>query len=326
MAAVLGPIDTILANKFVHAMAEVDESPRISVTNSPRGTVKDTPKTNIFKMGPELLYEGQGKINDNINLTTNTATPGEEGDVINANTTTTTMGNEGLEPPTLEDTNKDVKGDDRRRLRKQSKQRKRRLKATQQWRSQWTMHMGQVEYEPAHFSGTRVPHWNLMCPTGRAQNHPAADLLLDWATLGCPTRTGRNWTREEIWEAVERGPHRSARSPDAHEHFAEEIKEKNRKKQARLVAWDNIKDNPPAQLKISPIAAIPHNQKHFDRYWICRSASDSRMEGSSRRSMTQPLRARPKGRSTSSGNACLGSCRRLPKQTKMQKNLWQNGI
>jgi hypothetical protein len=63
--------------------------------------------------------------------------------------------------------------------------------------------------------------------------------------------------------AVEQGPHQSAKSPDALEHFAEEIKEKIRTKQARLVAWDDIKDNPPTQLKISPIAAIPHKSKVF---------------------------------------------------------------
>ena len=66
-----------------------------------------------------------------------------------------------------------------------------------------------------------------------------------------------------MWEAVERGPHRSAMSPQALAHFAEEIKEKLRTKQARLVAWDDIKDDPPPQLKISPIAAIPHKSKAF---------------------------------------------------------------
>jgi hypothetical protein len=66
-----------------------------------------------------------------------------------------------------------------------------------------------------------------------------------------------------MWEAAERGPHRSATTPEALIHFAEEIKEKTRIHQARLVPWDDIKDNPPAQLKISPIAAIPHKSKAF---------------------------------------------------------------
>ncbi len=33
--------------------------------------------------------------------------------------------------------------------------------------------------------------------------------------------------------------------------------------QAQTVLWDNIKNNPPQQLKISPIAAIPHKSKAF---------------------------------------------------------------
>jgi hypothetical protein len=33
--------------------------------------------------------------------------------------------------------------------------------------------------------------------------------------------------------------------------------------QAKLVLWDDIKDNPPPQLKILPIAAIPHKSKAF---------------------------------------------------------------
>ncbi len=31
----------------------------------------------------------------------------------------------------------------------------------------------------------------------------------------------------------------------------------------QVVEWDSIKDNPPAELKISPIAAIPHKSKAF---------------------------------------------------------------
>ena len=102
-----------------------------------------------------------------------------------------------------------------------------------------------------------------MCPTGRALNHPAANMLRKWATFGGPTQTGCNWMKEEMWEAVERGPYQSATLPEALTHFNEEIKEKLRKHQAHLVPWDDIKDDPPAQLKISPNAAIPHKLKAF---------------------------------------------------------------
>ena len=83
-------------------------------------------------------------------------------------------------------------------------------------------------------------------------------MLAEWATLGCPTKTGQPWKKEEMWEAAVRGLHQSALSPDALQHFATEAEQKVCMGQAKLVLWDNIKDNPPRQLKISPIAAIPH--------------------------------------------------------------------
>jgi hypothetical protein len=75
--------------------------------------------------------------------------------------------------------------------------------------------------------------------------------------------TGKPWTIQEMTAAVERGPHISATSPEAMEHFKQEIKEKLASGQARVVKWDDIKHNPPGQLKISPIAAIPHKSKPF---------------------------------------------------------------
>ena len=171
--------------------------------------------------------------------------------------------NEGLDQPRLDETNAEVTGDDKQKLRTQNKKRKQRRRAVQVPQSQWTQHTGQVAYDSTPLPRARGTYRNSMCPTGRALNHPAADTLRKWATFGCPTRTGRNWTREEMWEAVERGPHRSATTPEALMHFAEEIKEKLRKNQARIVPWEDLKDNPPAQLKISLIAAIPHKSKAF---------------------------------------------------------------
>jgi hypothetical protein len=67
----------------------------------------------------------------------------------------------------------------------------------------------------------------------------------------------------EMQEAVDRGRHRSALSNKAIARFKEEVKEKVKISQAKLVAWDFIKDNPLVELKISPIMAIPHNSKQF---------------------------------------------------------------
>jgi hypothetical protein len=64
-------------------------------------------------------------------------------------------------------------------------------------------------------------------------------------------------------EAVERGPHVSALNPEAIAQMAEEVEEKVRKGQVRVVEWDMIKHNPPKELKISPLAMIPHKSRKF---------------------------------------------------------------
>ena len=59
------------------------------------------------------------------------------------------------------------------------------------------------------------------------------------------------------------GPHRSALSQEAIAHFAAEASKKVCTEQARIVAWDDIKDNSPQQLKISLITAISLKLKAF---------------------------------------------------------------
>jgi len=63
--------------------------------------------------------------------------------------------------------------------------------------------------------------------------------------------------------AADRGPHHSALSDKAIAHFKAEVNNKVKSRQATLVSWDSIKDNLPAELKISPIVAIPHKSKQF---------------------------------------------------------------
>ncbi len=48
-----------------------------------------------------------------------------------------------------------------------------------------------------------------------------------------------------MWEAVAQGPHQSSLSPDALARFSAESAKKVKVGQAKLVLWDNIKDNPP---------------------------------------------------------------------------------
>jgi hypothetical protein len=102
-----------------------------------------------------------------------------------------------------------------------------------------------------------------MCPSGIVTSHPMGELLRKWSQIGCPTRTGRPWTKDKMWEAVERGPHLSALSDEALQHFAEKAIKKVNTGQSKIIQWNNIKDNPPTQLKILPIAAIPHKSLGF---------------------------------------------------------------
>jgi hypothetical protein len=62
---------------------------------------------------------------------------------------------------------------------------------------------------------------------------------------------------------VKWGPHQSALTPKAIAHFAKEADDKVQTNQACIVAWENIKDNPPRELKISPIVVILHKSKAF---------------------------------------------------------------
>ena len=102
-----------------------------------------------------------------------------------------------------------------------------------------------------------------MCPPGLVVHHPAYDTLWKYATGVCPVKTDRNWTKEEIHAAVMRGSHESALSDEAIAHFAAEAKEKVASKRARLLFYDDVKDNLPGQMKVSPIAVIPHKFKVF---------------------------------------------------------------
>jgi len=54
-----------------------------------------------------------------------------------------------------------------------------------------------------------------MCPRGPALDHPFAETLLSYAENGCRVDCGDNWSKQQIEEAVRRGPHKSAREAEA---------------------------------------------------------------------------------------------------------------
>jgi hypothetical protein len=57
--------------------------------------------------------------------------------------------------------------------------------------------------------------------------------------------------------------HSSAMHPDAMAQLQAEVTEKVRDNQARIVQWNDIRHNPHPNLKISPVAMIPHKSRGF---------------------------------------------------------------
>ena len=110
---------------------------------------------------------------------------------------------------------------------------------------------------------TDIGKCGLMWPRGIAENHPAANLLNYYSTKGCPVDIGEHWTYEHIITAVKRGPHISAKKPKAAAHLRNETLQKVQDGYAKIVKWKDIKTNIPPNLKISPVAMIPHKSRVY---------------------------------------------------------------
>ena len=167
---------------------------------------------------------------------------------------------QGLHPPQLK-SNDAVTGATTARLRVENKRRRKQQQRSQPQPEWWTTHAGTFTLPPPVPAPTT--YRNQMCPRRLALHHPAATILLQYATTGCPTNTGTPWTVEQMKAAIDRGPHVSALAQDAMDQFDTEIAEKVLNGQARIVKWNDIRHNPPPQLKISPIAMVPHKSRPY---------------------------------------------------------------
>jgi hypothetical protein len=94
-------------------------------------------------------------------------------------------------------------------------------------------------------------------------DHPAGPDLLQYALNGCPVDCGSNWSYEKLLAAIRNGPHASANDDEAATACRKEAMNRVAEGCCRLVYWDDIKDNIPPNLKISPIAAILHKSRKF---------------------------------------------------------------
>ena len=116
--------------------------------------------------------------------------------------------------------------------------------------------MGEAATKPMSIRGLVAPRW-------RAQQHPAAALLREYARRGCPVDVGPEWTLEQLEAAVERGPHTSALEPDAIKQIQVEAREKAAQGFATIYKWEDLRKNLPRLLKLSPLAMIPHKSRKY---------------------------------------------------------------
>ena len=116
--------------------------------------------------------------------------------------------------------------------------------------------MGEAATRPVDIRGLVVPRW-------RANDHPAAALLRQYASQGCPVDVGGDWTIEQLEAAVERGPHSSALVDEAIDQIQVEAREKEAQGFAKIYLWEELKKNLPRKLKLSPLAMIPHKSRKF---------------------------------------------------------------
>ena len=88
-----------------------------------------------------------------------------------------------------------------------------------------------------------------------------------WTSTICIDRFsanfGQDWTILQMEAAILKESHKSAESVEACSVLHTEALERFAEGWCCIVKWKDIKDNPPPQLKIWPIAAIPHKSLLF---------------------------------------------------------------
>lgn len=102
-----------------------------------------------------------------------------------------------------------------------------------------------------------------MYPRNKALDHPAAPLLLEYAENGCPANCGSNWSTTQIHDYISYNNHTSAQQHDAALAVRTDALQKVADGLCILIDWDALQTNMPPNLKISPLAAIPHKSRAF---------------------------------------------------------------
>jgi hypothetical protein len=91
-------------------------------------------------------------------------------------------------------------------------------------------------------------------------SHPFGQELKKWEQ-GVDVDCGEDWTIEQIEMAIRQGPHRSALTKEAIELFAEDIEYQVKAGFSEVVLASDLMKDPPANLKVSPSAAVPQTNR-----------------------------------------------------------------
>ena len=84
-----------------------------------------------------------------------------------------------------------------------------------------------------------------MNPQEHAMKHPAVPLLKHYADHGCPVDCGDDWSQEHIEALLRRGPHITAKEPDAIRALHEETEGKVKNGYSKVIRYGAIKNNIP---------------------------------------------------------------------------------
>ena len=76
-------------------------------------------------------------------------------------------------------------------------------------------------------------------------------------------RVGRDWTLKELNAAVEKGPHVSVLETNSIDQMQVEAWEKEKQGFAKIFKWEDLKKNLPSELKLPPLAMIPHKSRKY---------------------------------------------------------------
>ena len=170
--------------------------------------------------------------------------------------------------------------EDRLHWKSLTKQRRQQLQCQQAEQSYWTEHDGSFEASVRFSHPEKHEFRGGMCPSNLALQHPAAPLLQQYATEGCPVDISRLWTRAEIEAAVEYGNHPMEES--ASTQFYEEALIKEKQGLVELFDWEVLKALPddefPMAMKLSPLSAVPHKSWNWrailDLSWALKTTDD----------------------------------------------------